>query len=231
MRDIVVVFGLLCCSVLFAVPAEQEPSMQNVFDELGVIVALDEHIVVEGPIQGIFAKSAETVEVVLVAKYSFGVQEDVSEVRFGYYPIADTQNLHSLFICGPKAGDQNRIIGLPAEPLGPYFFDPGTEPIGFFVQSANFNPDFSEKGETVYTQDGLNEQIERFKGDTHKARIYPYTTVNGTKPDWYILCWEFSTNNDYQDLITVVRGVKLVRPEKNEDPSESGEVKTVVTMR
>ncbi len=230
MQRYLAVIGILFFVTMGVYGAEDEPALKKVFSDLDITVGVEDEILVEGPAQGIFAKTGTMVEVVLAAKYSFGVQEATSEVRMGYYPVSVDPRLFTLFTCGPKAGDQSSITGLPAEPLGPYYFDPGSGPIGFYVQSKNFNPNFSQKNETVYTQDHLNKQIERFGSDVHKVKIYPYETKTVKKEDWFILCWEFSTNNDFQDLITVVRGVKLIgKPLENESKSSS-EMKGMVTM-
>lgn len=206
--------GAVILVSLTSTAAENEPPLEKVFQDLGVIVNPQDEIIVTEAAQGLFYKTEKWVEVVPVAKYSFDKQEKVSEVRAGYYfPSAKLKPI-PLWIIGPEAGDRNCITGLPAVPRGPYFFDPGKNPFGFFVQSANFNPDFSDKGETVCSQDSLNYRISRFGNDIHKLHIYPYKTQREDHSDWFILCWEFSTNNDNQDIMFVVRGVKLLGVEK-----------------
>ena len=226
------VFSLFLVLAMVGVAAENpEPPLPKVFADLGIQLSPADEIQVAGPVQGVFAKTGNVVEVVLAAKYSFAKQEKVSDVRAGYYVMALEPKWFPIFTCGPEAGDQNKLTGLPASPRGPYFFDPGKNPFGFFVQSANFNPAFSPLGETVCTQDQLNARIQRFGSDIHKAHIYPYKTRWETKPDWFILCWEFSTNNDNQDIITIVRGVRLVGPVKSNDNPMSGEQKKIAMLK
>ncbi len=223
---------LTCSLLLFLVSvgtgAETEPPLDRVMSELGIQVDLSKEIHVDGPSQGLFVKVEPKVELVLVAKYSFGVEPATSNVRAGYYPFSSEPDLRPVFTCGLKAGDQSQISGLPTTPDCPHFFDPGSGPFGLFVQSANFNPGFTYAKETVYTQDRLNSRIERFGMDIHKAKIYPYQTRWGVKPNWYVVCWEFSTNNDYQDIITVIRGVKLIKPPHK--PKKAGDLKDAIAM-
>ncbi len=210
----------------------QEPSLSEVFEELGLKLTPEDEILVEGPTQGLFMKTKKYVDYLAIAKYSFGKEDDISKVRAGMYLFTSKPTLQLLFECGPEAGDQTRITGLPASPKGRTRFDPGNLPFGFYVQSANFNPEFSPKGETVYTQNERNKNVERFGDDLHKAHIYPYKTKYGEVPNWYVICWEFSTNNDNQDLITLVRGVKLINSSETEKQPE-GEIQTtpLITLR
>ena len=162
---------------------ETEPPLQKVFADLGITIGPEDEIAAVGPVQGLFYKTGSVVEVLLTAKYSFDKQDNGSNVRMGFYNMAMEPVLNPLFICGPEAGDQSKITGLPADPKGRYYFDPGKEPFGLFVQSANFNPEFSSQGETVFTQDRLNLKIARFGKDIHKVHIYPYKTQWETKLD------------------------------------------------
>ncbi len=222
---------LLCSIASGPVFAQDEPPLKTVLNQLELTFNPAEEIRCSGPTQGLFMKTGRTVEVLPVAKYSFAKQETVSNVRAGYYSFAEKKPLRLLFQCGLEAGDRAAITGLPADPRGPYRFDPGNQPFAFYVQSANFNPEFSANGETVSTQDTVNRRISRFGTDIHKARIYPYQTKHGVKPDWFVIGWEFSINNDFQDLITVVRGVRLIRPpEKKEKKTPPARPRTTQTI-
>ncbi len=212
--------------------AQNEPSLQQVFDDLGLNLKPQDEINVYGPTQGLFLKTGDKVQYLLVAKHSFGIQPVTSEVRTGYYHLSKPDKKHLLFSCGPKAGDQSKISGLPASPKGSCYFNPGNRPFGLYVQSANFNPEFSNKGETVYTQDHLNKRITRFRDDIHKAHIYPYKTKTGIKEDWFVICWEFSTNNDNQDIVTVIRNVKLIIPPvKRKDPEPKTDGRPLIAAK
>ncbi|MFB3789328.1 MAG: hypothetical protein ACE15F_23460 [bacterium] len=203
---------------------QEEPPLEKVLGELGIQVTADDEIQGGGPAQGLFIKTHTPVEVLLAAKYSFAKQETVSNVRAGFFTYTGETPLHLLFECGPEAGESQNIMGLPTTPKLKHWFDPGIAPFGFYVQSANFNPAFAPDGETVYTCDAFNQRVTRFGNDLHKVKIFPYKTQYGITPNWFVLCWEFSTNNDYQDLITVVRGVRpIVSAPPAEVSLESGE--------
>jgi hypothetical protein len=210
----------LICTVILALISSvcfsqnTEPPLKQVLHDLGFMLNQIDYIRSSNSLQGLFIKVEPKVEIILAAKYSFAKEPVKAKVRFGYYSLGSTASLHTLFECGSKVDGLSRISGLPATPRGPYRFVPPPSPLGFFVQSANFNPTFSTKKETVYTQDKMNKPISRFGGHIHKARIYPYKTKSGIKRNWYVICWEFTDDNDYQDLVTVVRGVKLIQSPK-----------------
>jgi len=172
-----------------------EPTLEAIQQELEFTFTRMDEEYISGPSQGVFIKTAALVEIVLVA--------------------------NPLFTCGQESIDQSSISGLPASPRGPYLFDPGAQPFGLYVQSAQFNPAFSITDETVFSQDERNKPIQRFGNDIHKARIYPYQTKLGIRKNWYVLCWEISTDNDYQDLITVIRGVALLTPPPKKKRTQS----------
>ena len=88
-------------------------------------------------------------------------------------------------------------------------FDPGDAVFGLWVSTAGF------KDETVYTQDALQGFVPRFKADDrHKARIYPVKKNGKLVPNAYIIGWEYSTNNDFQDIVTLVTNVSPITAEK-----------------
>jgi hypothetical protein len=82
-------------------------------------------------------------------------------------------------------------------------FDPGNEPFGLWVSTAGF------ADETVYTQDELQKFIARFKpNDRHKAHVYPVKRDGKVVPNAYVVGWEYSTNNDNQDIVTLLTNVR-----------------------
>jgi hypothetical protein len=198
-----------------------EPTLEAIQQELEFTFTRMDEEYISGPSQGVFIKTAALVEIVLVANYSRDQEAKTWDIRSGYYLFNDKQRLNPLFTCGQESIDQSSISGLPASPRGPYLFDPGAQPFGLYVQSAQFNPAFSITDETVFSQDERNKPIQRFGNDIHKARIYPYQTKLGIRKNWYVLCWEISTDNDYQDLITVIRGVALLTPPPKKKRTQS----------
>ena len=85
-------------------------------------------------------------------------------------------------------------------------FNPGNKPFGVWVSSAGF------QDENVYSEDALQVYIPRFKlDDRHKAHIFAAKNNKGkTIPNTYLIGWEYSTNNDDQDMVTMISNVKPV---------------------
>lgn len=98
---------------------------------------------------------------------------------------------------------------LPAPPLenGKTEFDPKETIIGFWVSNDNF------ADEVVHTDVEHNlRHISRFKDQPYKVMIYPNIdpATGRMIPDSYILGWEYSTNDDFQDVVTIVENVRLL---------------------
>lgn len=210
------ILGLLLISGISF--AQEEPPLGQVLADLGLFISPEDEIYIEGPTQGTFIQAERDIQILLVAKHSLSVDGATTVVDVGYYaidPVNTVRRYATLFTCGPEADNRTSISGLPVTPNSPVYLKQGLVPIGFYVQSANFNPSLSYEGETVYTQDALNSSIERFGNNLHKARVFPYRDLLGVRPHWYVICWEFSTNDDFQDVITVVRGVDILIPHVN----------------
>ena len=84
-------------------------------------------------------------------------------------------------------------------------FEPGAAPFGLWVSTAGF-----EK-EMVCTGDKYNAAIKRFGGKAvRKARVYAAVKSDYTPvPNTFIIGWEYSTNDDFQDIVTVVENVRV----------------------
>lgn len=84
-------------------------------------------------------------------------------------------------------------------------FNPGRHPFGLWVATGGFPK------ETIYTDGRLQRFTPRFKPtDQHKVRAYPARAKDCPVPNTYVLGWEYSTNNDFQDIVTVVENVHAV---------------------
>jgi hypothetical protein len=84
-------------------------------------------------------------------------------------------------------------------------FDPGAAEFGLYVNTEGF------PAEIVTTEDSKLEYIPRFKAnDKHKAHVYPARKDGKEIPHTYLIGWEYSTNNDNQDIVTLVSNVKPV---------------------
>ncbi len=91
----------------------------------------------------------------------------------------------------------------PVMPGGRTDFDPGGTPFGLWVSSSGF------KNETVYTEDALQRFVLRFKtNDRHKAHVFAVKKSAQVVHDQYVIGWEYSTNNDDQDVVTLITNVQ-----------------------
>ncbi len=86
-------------------------------------------------------------------------------------------------------------------------FDPGDQPFGLWVS----NEGFSDGG--VFTEPALVARInKRLAGQPYKAMIYPNRdkTTGRLIPHSYLIGWEYSTNDDFQDIVCQVDNVVLL---------------------
>ena len=85
-------------------------------------------------------------------------------------------------------------------------FEPGAAPFGLWVATSGFD------NETVCTGDGYNAAITRFGGKPiRKARVYAAVKSDYSPvPNAYIIGWEYSTNDDFQDIVTIVENVRII---------------------
>ncbi|MDP8245778.1 MAG: hypothetical protein P9L94_16975 [Candidatus Hinthialibacter antarcticus] len=193
-----------------------EPTLEDVFSIFGFDLTWQDEIRLKGPMQGLFVKTGRQVEILPIAKFGDDDELEKAAIRIGYYSSSKTDELRWLFECDEASNGQAQIYGIASKPGGVYSFQPGAEPFGLYLQCHALNQNFSLDGETVRTQNKPNQLIERFGVDIRKARIFPYRIHGQTKPGWYVVAWEASSNNDYQDLIFVIRGVRLIESEKKE---------------
>jgi hypothetical protein len=87
-------------------------------------------------------------------------------------------------------------------------FDPGDTPFGLWVS----NDGFEDGG--VFSQPGLVARInKRLAKQPYKAMIYPNRdkATGKTIPNSYLIGWEYSTNDDFQDVVCRVDNVLLVK--------------------
>ena len=86
-------------------------------------------------------------------------------------------------------------------------FDPGAGPFGLWVA----NDGFTDGG--VFTEPRLvAARNARLAGQPYKAMIYPLKDKATGKlvPGSYLIGWEYSTNDDFQDVVCRVDNVKLI---------------------
>jgi hypothetical protein len=100
---------------------------------------------------------------------------------------------------------------LPAR-LGPRAttkFDPGDAPFGLWVS----NDGMKDGG--VFTEPAVVATVnQRLKAQPYKAMIYPYRDKATGKvvPNSYLIGWEYSTNDDFQDVVCRVDNVVMLVP-------------------
>jgi hypothetical protein len=90
-------------------------------------------------------------------------------------------------------------------------FDPADEPFGLWVA----NDEFDDGG--VFTQPGLVAKFNRrLAKQPYKAMIYPNRDKATGKflPHSYLIGWEYSTNDDFQDVVCTVDNVDLIADAK-----------------
>jgi hypothetical protein len=86
-------------------------------------------------------------------------------------------------------------------------FDPGDQLFGFYVS----NDELADGG--VFTQPGVVARMNRrLARQPYKAMIYPNRDKASGKdmPNSYIIGWEYSTNDDFQDVVCRVDNVVLI---------------------
>lgn len=95
----------------------------------------------------------------------------------------------------------------PPLETGSVEFDPGTSPFGLRVSNDNFD----DGG--VYSQPCMTALInQRLKGQPYKCMIYPNRDLKTGRliTHSYIIGWEYSTNDDFQDVVTQIDNVRLL---------------------
>lgn len=86
-------------------------------------------------------------------------------------------------------------------------FDPGGEPFGLWIGNDQF-------GDRVFSQPSLVASSNaRLAKQPYKAMIYPYKDGKTGKivPNSFLIGWEYSTNDDFQDVVCRIENVELVR--------------------
>ena len=99
---------------------------------------------------------------------------------------------------------RNKQNSPPVASGGVTAFDPGDKPFRLWVATEGF------PGEYVSTDNQANAAIKRFGGKpVNKARVYAAVRDNyDPVPNAYVIGWEYSTNDDFQDMVTLVENVR-----------------------
>jgi hypothetical protein len=86
-------------------------------------------------------------------------------------------------------------------------FDPGDRPFGLWVA----NDGLKDGG--VFTEPAVVAAVnQRLKGQPYKAMIYPVRDpkTGAAVPNSYLIGWEYSTNDDFQDVVCRVDNATLI---------------------
>lgn len=86
-------------------------------------------------------------------------------------------------------------------------FDPGSSSFGLYIANDQFR-------DAVYSEPKMVAALnERLAKQPYKAMIYPYRDpeTGRTVPHSYLIGWEYSTNDDFQDVVCRIDNVELVR--------------------
>src|SRR5262249_56903086 len=97
-------------------------------------------------------------------------------------------------------------------------FDPGDAPFGLWVA----NDQFQDGG--VFTEPALVGRVNsRLAKQPYKAMIYPNRDKASGRivPNSYLIGWEYSTNDDFQDVVCQVDNVTLIDAAPSSRPSPS----------
>lgn len=95
----------------------------------------------------------------------------------------------------------------PVEDGSKLEFDPGDRPFGVWVA----NDGLPDGG--VFSEPAVVARINaRLAAQPYKAMIYPYRdkTTGKTVPNSYLIGWEYSTNDDFQDVVCRIDNVILL---------------------
>ncbi len=80
-------------------------------------------------------------------------------------------------------------------------FDPGDQAFGVWVLNDSFSSDFG-----VFSEPALVARFNtRLAPQPYKAMIYALPNRNST----YLIGWEYSTNDDFQDVVCTIQNVDL----------------------
>lgn len=87
-------------------------------------------------------------------------------------------------------------------------FDPGDKPFGLFIANDQFK-------DAVFSQPSMvAAHNPRLAGQPYKMMVYPYRDPKTREvvPNCYLIGWEYSTNDDFQDVVCRVDNAVLLRP-------------------
>lgn len=131
-------------------------------------------------------------------------------IRGGWYPAGKEGERAEMWSYRHKNTSDDLESGKnlppPLDPDAKVEFDPGDRPFGLWVGNDQFK-------DRVYTEPALvAKHNPRLAKQPYKAMIYPFKDKAAGKvvPDSYLIGWEYSTNDDFQDVVCRIDNVELV---------------------
>ena len=193
-----------------ATPPENSQERRNLFNStLGDEVALQRF------------QKAGSGDVTIEVLAAYGV-DNTPVTEFGWYEVNTDDEVTPKKLFDIESGASNAQTLNPTVD-GNLSFDPGTTSFGFYSFWPT-NEFFKER--TVYTQDALNTFPNAIP---HQVRAFPYKTADGVvEQNAYVLATEeFTQGYDYNDIVVVVRNVRL----STEDPFSCNQGEPITASR
>jgi hypothetical protein len=187
-----------------------EPSLQWILDTFRISLNVGDPDVTTGPIENIVLPNSNNIE--RFVKAGPGVVSTETLAIFsgdtfaqpaailGWY--TSSSSLTELERFGSGDSGQHQEMN-PTVQSGVTDFDPGSASFGMYSQWPVF------PGRTVYSENALNT----FDTTTQKHIVFPLRDIAGAVvPNAYIVGVEEAANNDFQDLVYIIRNVAPFAP-------------------
>ena len=230
--------AVLCAAVPVQPPVQPGVNEPGLVDILARVWGLElerdlRNPIQQGPGAGLFIKADPNKPVVFRQVIALGME---NPTHAGWYPAGPNPGdvpgdpakarveLWSYAFKQPEGEMNSYTFTAPPLSKGEPAFDPGLGPFGLWVSNEAFDDDGG-----VYTQPAAVAKANaRLRAQPYKAMIYPTRDRKFGKlvPDSYIIAWEYSTNDDFQDILTRIDNVRLLN-----EPSLGGIVSEGVAVR
>lgn len=218
---------LFCAAVAVAAgkqpavsPAQNEPNWRYILRRSGLDMDKDlRNPVVDGVTPaGLFRKADPRKPVVLRPIAAWGME---TPTHAGWYPGGPTveqipadvdkvrKELWTYAYKQPQDEMDKDSYTPPPIKTGSTEFDPGNVPFGLWVSNDSF------PNEAVYSQPALVfKKNNRLRSQPYKMMVYPVCEPKADRliPDSYLIGWEYSTNDDFQDVVMRIDNVVLLPP-------------------
>ncbi|HVK06913.1 MAG TPA: ThuA domain-containing protein, partial [Armatimonadaceae bacterium] len=158
---------------------------------------------------GLFARAKPGAPVSFTPLAAYGT---LKTTRGGWYRVKGdlTDRVEMWRIEGPE----NKRMRPPLMPGGKTAFAPGGDPFGLWIASESF------PGEVIHTEDRRQAAIARFGKKLHKSHVYAAVRGDGTPvPDAVCIGFEYSTNDDNQEVVALVENVRPLSPPDAASPA------------